>query len=85
MVETEAGLIFQFFAKPNVAAVRITSGTLRIGDRIHVLGHSTDFTQTVDSIQFEHESLKEAKEGQEVGIKVLDRVRPHDKVYRIGD
>jgi len=85
MTETEVGVVFQYYSKAGVAAVNITAGTLRVGDRVHVLGHTTDFTQTVDSMQVEHEKIVEAKAGQQVGIKVLDRVRPHDKVYKTED
>ena len=83
MTETEVGVVLQYFAKISVAAVNITAGTLKVGDRIHILGHTTDLTQTVDSIQLEHEKIQEAKTGQSAGIKVLDRVRPHDKIYKM--
>ena len=85
MVETEVGFIFQYFAKVGVAAVNITGDGLKVGDKIHVLGHTTDFTQRVESIQVEHSSVQEAKKGQSVGIKMLDRVRPHDKIYKVDD
>ncbi|MFH1404454.1 MAG: EF-Tu/IF-2/RF-3 family GTPase [Candidatus Altiarchaeota archaeon] len=83
MTETKVGEVFSFFPKPGVAALRMTNGTLKVGDRIHVLGHTTDFTQTVNSIQVEHNQVGEANAGDQVGIKVESRVRPNDTVYRI--
>ncbi|MBD3387725.1 MAG: translation elongation factor-like protein [Candidatus Altiarchaeales archaeon] len=85
MPETKVGEVFQFFAKPSVAAVRIVDGSLKVGDRIHIIGHTTDFTQTVDSMQVEKETVEEANAGDSIGIKVLDRVRPHDSVYKVDD
>ena len=85
MAETRVGEVFQFFAKPGVAALRLTEGGLMIGDKIHILGHTTDFTQTVDSMQVDREPIEAAKAGDSVGIKVQDRVRPHDAVYKVED
>jgi len=83
MAETEVGEVFQYYSKVGVAAVKITGGRLKVGDRIHFLGHTTDFTQTLESIQVEHDNVEQAEEGKSVGIKVLDRVRPADKVYLV--
>ncbi|MFH1054803.1 MAG: EF-Tu/IF-2/RF-3 family GTPase [Candidatus Altiarchaeota archaeon] len=83
MAENKIGLVFQFFAKPSVAAVKITDGTLKVGDRIHILGNTTDLKQIVDSMQVEHAQIPEGKPGDQVGIKVRDRVRPHDVVYKV--
>jgi putative protease len=54
-----------------------------VGDTIHVLGHTTDFTETVESIQIDHASVDKAKKGDDVGIRVVGRAREHDKVYRV--
>jgi translation elongation factor EF-Tu-like GTPase len=83
MAENKVGEVFQFFAKPSVAAVRITDGQLKLGDKIHVLGHTTDFTQTVDSLQVDRKPIEEAKAGDSVGIRVHDRVRPNDVLYKV--
>jgi translation elongation factor EF-Tu-like GTPase len=80
--EKEIGVIFEFFAKINVAAIKL-SGSLKVGDNIHIKGHTTDFTQIVESIQVHNKGLQEAKKGDEIGIKVTDRVRKNDVIYLI--
>ncbi len=80
--EKEIGKVFRFFSKASVAAIEL-SGTLKVGDKIHIKGATTDFEQTVDSIQIENESIEEAKKGISVGISVKDKVRPNDKVYKV--
>lgn len=82
MDEELIGKVVKFFAKPSVAAVEISSGTLRVGDTIHIKGHTTDLEETVDSMQIEKESIEVANPGQLVGIKVKDRVREGDKVFK---
>jgi len=83
MAEVRVGEVFQFFHKPGVAAVKLTEGGLKVGDKIHFLGHTTDFTQTVDSMQVDREPIQAAKAGDSIGVKVQDRVRPNDMVYRV--
>lgn len=83
MPEEKIGRVTDYFAKIGVAAVEITSGVLRIGDTIHIKGHTTDFQQVVDSMQIEKQPVQEAGPGQLVGIKVRDRVRDHDVVYKV--
>ena len=80
--ETEIGSIFSYFSKIGVAAINL-KGSLKKGDTIHIKGHTTDLKQKVESIQIDNESVDEAKKGDEVGIKVKDRVRPNDKVYKV--
>jgi len=82
MEEQEVGRVVDYFAKVGVAGIEIT-GHLATGDTIHIRGHTTDFQQTVDSMQVEHEVVLEAKPGDSVGIKVQDRCRPHDLVYKV--
>jgi putative protease len=79
----EVGIIFKFFAKPSVAAIIITSGELSVGDTIHIKGETTDFSQQVDSMEIDRVAVERAVVGQGVGIKVKDRVRPNDIVYKI--
>ena len=64
-------------------AVNLTDGSLRVGDKILIKGHTTNFEQIIDSMQIEHKSVDKAEKGQSVGIKVKDRVRPNDVVYKI--
>jgi putative protease len=85
MAEEEIGKVTHYFSKAQVAAIEITAGTLRVGDTIHIKGHTSDFTQTVDSMQIEHESVQEATPGQAVGIKVVEHARVHDTVYKVTD
>lgn len=82
MAEQLVGTVSHFFNRIEVAAVELV-GTLRVGDTIHILGRTTDFIQEVTSMQIEHRNVPEAGKGDSVGIKVLDRVRAGDKVYRI--
>ena len=82
MDEKKIGEIFGFYSKIGVAAIKLTDGSLKVGDMIHVKGFTTDFKQKVDSIQIEHEKVTEAKKGADVGIKVKDKVRAGDIVYK---
>jgi selenocysteine-specific translation elongation factor len=84
VAEVEIGLIVDFFARPVVAAIELT-GELKVGDKIHIKGHTTDQEVLVSSMQIHNESVPVAKAGDAVGIKVLDKVRHGDKVYRIVD
>jgi putative protease len=82
MSEVEIGKVTDFFAKPVVAGIEL-SGTLRIGDKIHIKGSSTDMELAVESMQIDRVNITEGKPGDLIGIKVPDRVRRGDKVYRI--
>jgi Elongation factor Tu domain 2. len=82
MAEQQVGIINEFFARINVAGVEL-SDTMRVGDTIHIKGHTTDLEQTVDSMQIEHDKVEEATAGQAVGIKVKDRVRQGDQVFKV--
>ncbi len=82
MEEKEIGKITHYFGKIEVAVLELTSD-LKVGDTIHIKGHSEDFSQTVDSMQIEHENIPEAKAGQSVGMKVTQKVHPGDIVYLV--
>lgn len=82
MPDVEIGMVTDFFAKPVVAGVEL-SGTLKMGDKIHIKGGTTDMELTVESMQIERVNIGEGKPGDLVGIKVLDRVRRGDKVYKV--
>jgi translation initiation factor IF-2 len=83
MPESKVGEVVKFFAKPSVAAIVITADSLKVGDTIHITGHTTDFTQPVESMQINNQPVEEAKVGDDVGVKVSDRARPGDTVYRV--
>ncbi|MFC1497969.1 EF-Tu/IF-2/RF-3 family GTPase [Verrucomicrobiota bacterium] len=83
MPEQEIGKIEHFFDQINVAALTITKGKLSVGDTIHIKGHTTDVTTTIESMQIEHGKVDKVKKGDSVGIKVPDKVREHDKVFKV--
>ena len=85
MPEQEVGVVVKFFAKPSVAAIQVTGGSIKKGDILKFKGHTTDFTDTVVSVQIDNKAVDEAPSGSMVGIKVKERVRESDKVYRIVD
>jgi putative protease len=71
--------VSHYYGELGVAGVEL-SGELKVGDTIHVLGHTSDFTQPVASIQIEHEAVDSAKAGEGIGVKVGERARVHDRV-----
>jgi putative protease len=83
MEEKKVGEIIKFFGKIGVAAIKLSEGSLKVGDTIHIVGHTTDITQGIDSMQIENKNVQEAGPGADVGIKVKDRVREHDVVYKV--
>jgi hypothetical protein len=83
MAEQKIGRITHYFSKIGVAAIEITDGTLAVGDTIHVKGHTSDFTQTIDSMQIDGESVQTAAQGDGVGLKVAGHAREHDDVYKV--
>lgn len=82
MEEKLIGKITHYFGKIEVAIVEL-SNKLKVGDHIHIKGHSTDFEQDVSSIQIEHQNVPEAKKGDAIGIKVDQKVREGDEVYLV--
>ncbi len=84
MTEEVIGNISDFFAKPVVAGIELT-GTLKLGDKLHFKGHTTDFEQIVESMQIDNVDVKEAEAGDSVGIKVSERVRRGDIIYKVTD
>jgi len=79
----EIGVVEHFFSKIGVAAIKIKSGSLKVGDKIRIKGQTTDFEQIVESMEINKQKISEAKPGDDVGIKVIDRVREGDIVYKI--
>ncbi|MFQ6063940.1 MAG: translation elongation factor-like protein [Candidatus Bathyarchaeia archaeon] len=78
----EVGKVSHYFTKIGVAVINLTA-PLSVGDRITIKGVTTDLEQTVDSMQIEHENVTTAKAGQSIGLKVKERVRESDVVYKI--
>lgn len=82
MQEKEIGKVNHYYGNIGVGIIELLD-TLKVGDSIHFKGHTSDFTQPIDSMQIEHASLSEAKAGDIIGIKVIQKVHPHDKVYKV--
>ncbi len=80
-MEKEVGVISHFYKKIGVGIVELTQGGLKVGDTIRVLGRSTDFTQTVTSMEIEHQKIPEALQGQVIGLKMEGIAREGDKVF----
>ena len=78
----QVGRISGFFAHPSVAIVELT-GALRVGETIYIKGHTTDFQQPVESMQVDRQPVQQATAGQAVGIKVRERCRSHDLVFKL--
>jgi putative protease len=83
MAEQLIGKITHYFGKAGVAAIQISAGELHVGDTIHVKGHTTDFTQTIDSMQIDRQPVEVAKVGDAIGIRVPEHAREHDDVYKV--
>ena len=81
-MEEKVGKVTHYFSKLGVAAIEIQHGTLHKGDHIHIVGHTTDVEQVVESMEVEHQQVVEAREGQSIGITVNEHVREHDDVFK---
>lgn len=79
MAEHPVGIVTHYYSRLEVAGIELSS-ELNVGDTVHILGHTSDFTQRVASIQIEHETVDSAKAGDPIAIKVSERVRVHDQV-----
>ena len=83
MAEKKIGEVMKFFSKPSVAAVKIVEGELIVGDIIKFSGHTTDFTDVINSMEVENKSVQKAVAGDFIGVKVSNRVRPGDEVFKV--
>lgn len=83
MTEEEVGRIVKYFSKPSVAAIEVTKGSVKPGDTLKYKGHTTDFTEKVTRIEIDNQAVEEARAGDLIGIKVKDRVRENDAVYKV--
>jgi putative protease len=81
--EEALGTVTHYYSHLSVVVVQLNKGTLKTGDMIHVKGHSTDFIQQVESMEYEHQHVDQARAGQSVGLKVADHAREHDIVYLV--
>jgi len=81
--EEALGVVTHYYSHLGVAVVQLNKGTLRSGSKIHVKGQTTDLTQKVESMEYEHQHVNEASAGQCVGLKVNDHVREHDILYQV--
>lgn len=78
--EKKIGKVTHYFTKIGVAVVKLTT-TLKVGEEIHIKGHTSDFTQAVESMQIEHDKIETAKKGQSIGLKVKEHARDGDEVF----
>jgi len=83
MPEQLIGTVVHYFKGPSVAVVRVTEGTVAVGESLRFHGHTTDFTEPVASMEVNHQKVSQANVGDEVAIKVMDRVRQHDQVFKV--
>ncbi len=81
--EQKVGMVIHYYTHLSVAVVKLEQGQLQVGNTIHIKGHTTDFKQTVESMEIEHQKIPRATAGQEFGLKVIDHVREHDEVYKV--
>ena len=79
----QVGVVVNFYAKPSVAAIKVTSGSIKKGDLLKYKGLTTDFTEEVAGIEINNQPVEEAKADDLIGIKVKERVRENDKVYKV--
>ncbi|MBI3983303.1 MAG: translation elongation factor-like protein [Gemmatimonadetes bacterium] len=83
MPEQQIGTVTHYFGGPSVAVVKIEAGELAVGDTVRFVGHTTDFAETVTSMEVEHGKIERAKVGDEVAVQVVGRVRRHDRVMKV--
>ncbi len=83
MSEQLIGTVTHFFKGPSVAVVSITDGEIAVGDEVRFKGHTSDFTERINSMEVDHKKVDRAKKGEEVAILVVARARPHDQVFRL--
>jgi translation elongation factor EF-Tu-like GTPase len=77
------GRITHYFPHVNAGVIELERGELRVGDTVHIRGHTTDFYQRLEHMEVDHRPIELARPGQSVGIQVAQRVREHDQVFRV--
>ncbi len=83
MPEEEVGKVTRYFAKIGVAGIMIEKGSVQVGDTLHIKGHTTDLTAEIKSLQVMGKDVEQAGPGEEIGVKLGDRARPNDMVYKV--
>jgi putative protease len=81
--EKRIGVVTHYFGKITVAIIKIEEEGLKVGDTVHFKGHTSDFTQKVESMELEHKAIQEAKVGESIGLKVSEHAREGDVVYKV--
>ena len=81
--EVKIGRISHYFGKIQVAAIELTDGDLAVGDTIHIKGHTSDFQETIESMQIDRADVARAEKGQSVGIRVSEHARVGDEVFKV--
>ncbi len=81
--EEEIGMVDHYYNHAHIAGIYVKNGKLKLGDHIHIRGHTTDLEETIGSMQIEHADVREAARGAHVGVPVHEKVRLHDRVYII--
>lgn len=76
------GVVTHYYNHLSVAILKLEKGILRVGDQIHIKGHTSDFAQPVDSMEIDHVHVNEARPGQSFGLRVREHAREHDVVYK---
>ena len=82
-MEEEIGRVTHYFHKIGVAGIEVTAGSLKVGETVHIKGHTSDFSQTVESLQQENLSVPEIKKGVSAGMKVKEHVREGDRIFKV--
>jgi hypothetical protein len=82
-LEERIGVVIHYYSHLSVAILRLESGTLRVGDVIHIRGHTTDFSQRVESLEVNHAPATEVGPNDDFGLKVVQHAREHDVVYKV--
>ncbi len=82
-MEEEIGRISHYFSKINVGVIELTTGALKVGETIHIKGHTSDFIQKIESLQVEHKPVESIKKGESAGFKAECPVREHDLVFKV--
>lgn len=83
MAERLVGTVTHYFKGPGVAVVQVTDGEIALGDTVRFLGHTSDFTERITSMEVEHQKVERTTAGHEVAIQVVARVRQHDQVFKV--
>ena len=83
MAEELIGKVTHYFGKAQVAAIEITEGELSVGDTIRIKGHTSDFTQKIESMQIDRAPVESANVGDQIGVRVVEPARQHDEVFRV--